>query len=457
MLPLLLTILSTVVLGLPVALHLRPASRPSETLGLSYLLGSGVIFVSMLALSIVNIRWSLAAVLIAALAVSAAFLAAYLLRGRVTAQDAVTPRPQDAGAPRLLSWLAGVTTLVVLAGHVFYTTLAPLWEWDFWAIWGLKARVFFEHGGIDWQWLESPFNTFAHNDYPLLLPFNYAAVALASGGWSDRWLGLLFAAFAAALTLIARDVLRRHTAPVIASLGTLVIVSIATTRSVGMAEGPLIAFSGAALIYLFEAIASEDPADYRIAAVLLGLAASTKNEGLALLAAAAFGLAACDPPRWRRIRQLWPAAAIALPWLLLRAQHSLPTDLATGSVTSRLAARMAQLPEIAGWLVQYLPHTLFWIVLIAPWIVCAFRRRAPSAADAPAIRFLFVAAAVQLLFFLLSYLVTPNDVHWHIGTSWARLTDQLSVPLVFATVVMVGRIWQGEIDLIENEKLKIEN
>jgi Dolichyl-phosphate-mannose-protein mannosyltransferase len=452
MLPLLLTILTTVVLGLPVALSLRPASRPGETLGLSYLLGSGVVFVSMLALSILNIRWSSTAVLIVALAVSGAFLAAFLRRGQVTARDDVTPRPHDTGVPRVIGRLADLITLVMLAGHVFYATLAPLWEWDFWAIWGLKARVFFEHGGIDRQWLENPFNTFAHNDYPLLLPFNYDAAALAAGGWTDRWLGLLFAAFAAALTLIARDVLLRHTAPVIASLGTLIIVSIATTRSVGMAEGPMIAFSGAALIYLFEAIASEDPADYRIGAVLLGLGASTKNEGLALIVAAACGLLVCDPSRWRRVKHLWPAAAIALPWLLLRAWHSLPTDLATGSVSSRFAARVAQLPEMTGWLVQYLPHPLFWIVLLAAWIVCALWRRAPSGAgDARAIRFLFVAVAVQLLFYLLSYLVTPNDVHWHIDTSWARLTDHLSVPLVFATVVMVGRIWEAPNIAVQTE------
>jgi hypothetical protein len=445
MLPLLLTILTTAVLGLPVALYLRPASRPGETLGLAYLLGSGVVFVSLLALSIVQVRWSLTPALIVALAISGGFLIARLRKRGVT--DVVTPRPQDAGAPRPLALLADLGTLIVLAGYVFYTTLAPLWEWDFWAIWGLKGRVFLEHGGIDWRWLENRFNAFAHNDYPLLLTLNYDAAALASGGWNDRWLGLLFVAFAASLALVARDVLRRHTSPVAASLGTVVIASIAATRFVGLAEGPLIALSGAGLLYLFEAIAGEDAADSRTAAVLLGLAASTKNEGLALLAAVAVGIVVCDPPRWRRVKELWPAAAIALPWLLLRAVHTLPTDLASGSVVSRFAARAAQLADIAGWLAQSLPDTLFWLVMLAAWIACAvWRRELRLAGEAAAFRMLFVTVAAQLAFFIASYLITPNDVRWHITTSWSRLTHQLSVPLVFATVLMLGKLWEGRIE-----------
>src|SRR2546423_1537939 len=83
-------------------------------------------------------------------------------------------------------------------GFGLFATAARLWEWDFWAIWGLKARLFLGHGGIDWRFLESPWNTYVHPDYPLLVPFNFDFVALLNGGWSDRWLGLLSVGWAAA-------------------------------------------------------------------------------------------------------------------------------------------------------------------------------------------------------------------------------------------------------------------
>src|ERR1051326_5399770 len=64
-----------------------------------------------------------------------------------------------------------------------FATIARMWEWDFWAIWGLKARTFFEFGTIDWRFLQSPWNDFAHPDYPLLVPFNYVYASLTAGVW----------------------------------------------------------------------------------------------------------------------------------------------------------------------------------------------------------------------------------------------------------------------------------
>src|SRR6185295_18194043 len=80
-----------------------------------------------------------------------------------------------------------VATLATIAAHVAYATLARVWEWDFWAIWGLKARAFYEIRTIDWRMLASPWNDFVHPEYPLLLPLNYLHVALLNGEWNDRW------------------------------------------------------------------------------------------------------------------------------------------------------------------------------------------------------------------------------------------------------------------------------
>src|SRR5205823_1989070 len=180
--------------------------------------------------------------------------------------------------------------LVTPFAFAWYATIAPLWEWDFWAIWGLEARVFLEAGGIDWRFLTSPWNTFAHPDYPLLLPLAY-------------------------------DFVRR-------------------------------------------AIVFDDVVAWRHGAILLGLAACTKNEGLAMLASTAIAIVVSDVRRWRRVVRLWPAAAIALPWLVLRALHDLPTDVVGGSIASRLVARLPEAGKIFAMLNADLHEPWFWTALL---------------------------------------------------------------------------------------------
>src|SRR5437660_1137669 len=80
------------------------------------------------------------------------------------------------------------------------------------------------------------------------------------------------------------------------------------------------------------------PAHVALGAVLLGLAASTKNEGLTLIAAAAIALLFSG--RRRDILRLWPAIVIPLPWLIARSLHKLPMDIVAGSVFDRITAHV---------------------------------------------------------------------------------------------------------------------
>ncbi|HMC20323.1 MAG TPA: hypothetical protein VKL19_00590, partial [Thermoanaerobaculia bacterium] len=217
MLAVLIAILSITVLGLPVTLTVDRSARGPILLGLAFLYGSGLVFLVMLALSMLHIQWSVLTLTIVALIV---WIATWFGR-----------RQPDNPATRQLKlhWL-DIPTAISMIGFALFATSAPLWEWDFWAIWGMKARVFLEHGGIDWRFLESRWNTYVHPDYPLLVPLNFDFVALLSGGWSDRWLGLMSVAWAAALLLIARDLASREMSRVPAALVTLTITGLAASR-----------------------------------------------------------------------------------------------------------------------------------------------------------------------------------------------------------------------------------
>ncbi len=414
--------LSMTVLGLPVALALDRRARGPLLLGAAFLYGSGVVFAVLLGLSILHIRWTIVIVAIVNLAVCVA--AAVLAR---------RPARETRAATRQLKphWL-DLATLLTMTGFAFYATIAPLWEWDFWAIWGMKARVFLEHGGIDWRFLESRWNSYVHPDYPLLVPLNFDFVTLLQGGWSDRWLGVLSIAWAAALLLIVRDLAAREVSPVPAALVAFVVAPIAASRFVGIAEGPLIAFGAAAVLFLRRAALFDDPAAWRHGAVLLGLAASVKNEGIALIVSVAIAMLFV---RRRDVLRLWPAVAIAAPWLILRATHDLPTDIASGSVFERVLARMPHAAEIASLVTRTLYHPFFWAALLLGFLIVPAARRREA--------FVLLVTAIQLAFYLATYFATPNDPRWHIATSWSRLTEQLAVPITFVVVLMLAKTAAG--------------
>ena len=163
----LIAILSLAVLGIPIALAVDRSARGPLLVGTAFLYGSGTMYLVLLTLSIAHIRWTLLSVTIASLLIFCA--AAVIARRQARRREQPTT-----AKPHLLD----LVTLFTIVCYALYATLAPLWEWDFWAIWGLKARTFLEIGGIDWRFLESRWNTFAHPDYPLLVPLNYDFVAL---------------------------------------------------------------------------------------------------------------------------------------------------------------------------------------------------------------------------------------------------------------------------------------
>ena len=353
-----------------------PAAWRLRMPGLAFLLGSGILYLAMLP----GFHWAVLALIVTA----ATFL--------------IPRRPPAPVRPHLLDFL----TVAYLGAYGLYATAAAPWHWDYWAIWGLKARVFFEHGGVDFASLKA--NAFAHPDYPLLVPMNFAFPSLLGREWDDRWLGLFMVAFAASLALVARQLAARELTPRFAAAVAFVVAVLASSQYVGLAEVPVIAFGTAGLLLARER-------DHLLAAMLLGFAASCKNEGFTLLAAATL-------LRWR----LWPGFLVALPWLIIARVNELPADLLAGEPLARV---------VRAWPVEMLFTTLdkplCWIAILAALPLTVRRER-----------FVFGVLAIQLAFFLAAYAVTPNNLAWHISTSWDRLSRQLLVPAAYAALIAVA-------------------
>lgn len=374
--------------------------------GLWFLYSSGIVFLAMELLSLFGVGWTRATVLVA---IAVLALAAVRFLGRTA------PRPLE-GSP-----LDAAIALYAAAYASFAVAGAP-WAWDFWMLWGLKARTYFEHGGIDVRFLADAHHAFVQPDYPQLVPLTLAFPAVLGGAWDDRWLGFLFAVWALAATLVVRDLAARELPRHAASAAALAVLALTSSRYIGLGETPLVAFTITGLLFTRRAILG-DAAARVPAAILLGLAASTKNEGLTLLIAVAIALCFCA----RRLLVI-PAGAmlVTAPWMIARAIYDLPAWLAKSGPLERLAARLPQLGTIAAKLLERLDKPWLWLIIIVALVLA--RRE----------RFLVTVVALQLAFFLAVYLVTPFDAVWQIETSWGRLSRQLIVPATYAALAALA-------------------
>lgn len=429
----LLTIAICLGAGWPLSMLFDPDARLPLRIGTSFLIGSALGGAVLFLLSIAQILWSRGALVGGVLLVAA--IAAVVARTRKWRHHVRSPTPFIARWKLYLSAAINVMTGVLTAGYALFATVGPTIEYDFIGIWGVKAKEFWYARGIDWRFLENRFNEFAHVDYPILLPLIFDVQTLIRGSWDARWLGALNVAFGVAALLSVRAFIEEETEnPILIAAGTLALACVAFSPWIGLAEAPLVASGTVGLLYVRRGVLTSKSADVLRGAMLLGLAASFKNEGLALIFAAAAGLVLTAP---RLLPRLWPSAAVAAPWFLLRQLHHLQTDLAAGPILARAAGHLARIQPMISALTTYSTgKPLFWLG-VAMALALALRSAVTRE------RFLLVTLLVQVSFFLAAYIVTPHDVTWHVHWSWERIVSQITLPLGFAAIALLVPSLEG--------------
>lgn len=420
MTPELIALLVAAVAGAGLALLLDRRAAGTLLAGEALLLGIAACAAVLFTLSMLRVPWSRLSFGVAMAVVIAVswVAAAYSFRARVAASVATSDNSLISfpGSQAVIFLLYAVTILLV-AGYARFATAAPLWEFDFIGDWGLKARAFFTAGGIDWPFLEHPFHYDIHPDYPPLLPLGFDLFAVVRGAWDDTTLGLLSVAFAIGLLLLLHRLALEETSSRFAAAFVMAaMVPFACSPWIGIAEGPFVAYATAAILLIRRG-------SLATGAVMLGLAATTKNEGLTLIVAVA--LALLLDRRRRDALRLWPALVLALPWLVLRSMHGLRTDLTTGDVPSRVIAHLRDPRPLLEALLQHgAGKPLLWIALtvgVAVTFGVLVREE----------RFALAALLLQFLCYIGAYLVTPHAVDWHVRWSWERLVSHLSPALTY--------------------------
>ena len=398
-------------------------------------------------------------------------LGVYLLaRSRRKSANSIASRFPDFGLPPWLQRLLTASFAISLLAAIYTTVLLALahphgYGWDAFSIWNLHARFLFL-GGIHWREGFSALIPWSHPDYPLLVSAAIAHVWSYIGQDDPIVPSIISLAFTfATLGLL------------VSSLATLRGVTSAAMAGIALASTPFFIEQGAsqyadiplsffflatvALLHLYQQRSAEI-ADGRPLGLLVlvglaaGFAAWTKNEGVLFLVAFLVSQI-LSVSRWRRppasgqlpltsARELAVLLLAIAPLLLLITwfKHSLapPGDLFAGPET------MIQ---------KILSPARYWVIL--RWYARQFLRFGswvvPATALLIALRFLIPSSgirrrdtarwsSVMTLVLTLSgyfaiYVITPNDLYWHLRFSLNRLFLQVWPTAIFLFFLFVGR------------------
>lgn len=362
--------------------------------------------------------------------------------------------------------LLGLGVLAVGAavslGVVADAMTEPVRDWDGRMTWSAQARYVRAEGTVDAGALLRGKWYISHPQYPLLLPVAQVAVLEAFGAEEDEQpFRAAYAAFLPALLLVLYDGARRWAGRTPAALATLAMAAVPFFAFGGeggaisaYSDLPLAGFYGAGLILLLRS--RPRLSDGLAAALLLGAAVLTKNEGtpLALLALAVGGLALGLRRRrgrtWKRqaVKLALAAAGVALTLSLLASwREQVPNrqdenyaefvdlrDFWPGVVTRIPSVGPVMLRQMFTW-----EHwAAFWwaapLVLLAGWRGWLGRRRAVSLP-------LLLSLAGPLAIAWGAY-----AVHWYpedlARVTWNRLLMQGSAPLFLLLALALRRVLQ---------------
>jgi hypothetical protein len=350
--------------------------RPSTwaRLPAAYLFGVAIVIVPSMYLALlgVGVGWTSISILAVVL------LVAGTLRAR---RSSVTDGAPPAAAGRsawigrvLTAALFGVALLVLLvAARAFVVT--PLFVWDGWAMWAVKARVLYELPDGAAAILRG--SNYPHASYPLGMPELEALGFRAMGRYDGSVIDLQLLALAVGLLGTLWSLSRgRAKGAVVAVVGLAVVTAPQFLSQLGTnyADVPGAIFVASALLAAARWLGADEPDPWALGCFVAfaGMAGLMKNEGSLFAGSAVVALliCACLTPG-RRARDPVAAAAgvlaIILPWRVYTASYGVPTedyDLGHLFNPAYLADHADRLWPIVTDLVSELTDTGRWGLLV---------------------------------------------------------------------------------------------
>lgn len=333
-------------------------------------------------------------------------------------------------------FVTGIFLICLYAFTADFLKISQLWGvWDAWAIWSLHAKFLMNSNSFGQ--LFSASLSWSHPDYPLMLPSWIAAYWKLTGSINPEVpLVIAWLTGVAALVICYLHFLQKEQA-----FFGLLCVSLLCGQNMLL---PVVTFQyadavlGLFLLLSFVLLEHFRESEHKILAVCLGFSVACcgwiKNEGLAFILI--FSLLFLINYFSKRKLCLYYLLGAMMPMTFIvyfKIQYAPSGDLFQEG-NAVLAERIKD-PErylvIWQFVKDYLTQnsSLLLYVLLATLI---FQRRYYFS-------FPFLAIAGLFCSYLAIYIITPNNLEWHLASSFDRLLHQLMPATIFTIIAALGR------------------
>lgn len=409
--------------------------------GAYFLAGLGLVSLQMLLYSLVGIGFGFLPVA-APWVVLSAFL---IYKGRKASAGDLEVKPAQAGFDRY-SLPFFIIIAIQLSYSFIYASALPVSGWDSWAIWFLKAKVFFIEGSVPAGFLIDPSFGYSHPDYPLMIPLAvswiYTVIGVADDSIARLIYPLQYGALLALFYFFVKAASGVRTALVFTALLSLTPILVMHASGLAVKVGGLYTgdyagyadlalsacFMGSAsFIYLY--LRDGKTSQFLCAVLFLSIGAWTKNEGLTFAMIGLLILWIGSVKTGKRAGYLIAAsiavfAVFVAPWAVYKAGLGIGSEYAGRAGLAVSFDGLTRLPVI----IRYLARELFlltglfsftwWLWMAGSLINIRGQIKLP-------ILSLNVLALGQLGVYVFVYMITPADLEWHLQTSLDRLSLQL--------------------------------
>lgn len=327
---------------------------------------------------------------------------------------------------------------------------SPFDSWDATAMWLFKAKHFYTSASLD----QSLFMPVGHPDYPIAYPLMIVSFYMLGIGVEEQLVFNITSVFMLAGVALLYGLARRHHLPLYLSLGlpivmltipdlTYLLYSRAYLGYADFQVGVAFLLCAACLSLWLE---EYQPAYLGLSLLAIALAASLKNEGLTFVLLGGLAIAFSLLLRPRQIGphlKAWPVwvgggvlVFCVVGWNIYTKLNNYVTDISSGfslgRFTQELPKRFDTITTMLGDHyksdIKYLA-LLVMVVLTLTSLVLVHNRLSLV------ILLLLGLLLGQAALYLFVYVVTPNELVWHINTTISRLTAQL-VPLIFGVFTL---------------------
>jgi|ERR1017187_4418047 hypothetical protein len=230
-------------------------------------------------------------------------------------------------------WMLIVIIVACLGARIVASSLTPMYDWDGVCTWGVKAKILF-YGSLksSMKYFQLAEFRCINQNYPLLWPLMYTWVCTVLGRWDDlAMIAVINPLNLVTLVGLLYFTLRKSNSRTVTLLVASLASSLPTTihyTVCAQADVPLMLLSGASLFLLFDWMRHRRRGSILLAAVLMGGAMFTKEEGRLVFVAQCGGTALVILTLWksaerRKLLGQWVAFVViaglwVLPWLLFR-------------------------------------------------------------------------------------------------------------------------------------------